>query len=174
MVLISVILYFQLGAHEEKPAQSDLPKDHLAPLAMLVGGQWLSHGQWATGEEFNGRLVYEWGINKKILKAYSYDATPEKKYLQYESVIAWHPGKQQLISYDFGHDGSVGQAVVKHMEKDSCLFQTSPNDEPQGPTIRQTIRLLDHETFVWTMEMETEDGWQQLIESTYHREELPK
>jgi hypothetical protein len=51
------------------------------------------------------RVVYEWGINHKMMKVKSYLKGEKGDQLVYESMFLWHPEKKKLMFYSISVAG---------------------------------------------------------------------
>ena len=147
--------------------------EQVKPMSIFeyfADAEWICESHWASGRPFRGRMVYEWGLGGNILRAYSYDTGPEGEYLRYESILTWHPLKEEYRAYGFGTDGSVGEAEVTHPDGETFIITSLPEEDSAEPVFRQQIRITDRDSFEWTVDMEIDDGWQELIKGTYHRQ----
>src|SRR5262249_38230973 len=80
------------GAAVLPASADDKPANPLDPLDALVGGAWVGKGKGPTKGDFRTKVVYRWGINRRVLKARSYLVGDKGEQLVYESVFTWHPG----------------------------------------------------------------------------------
>ncbi len=151
---------------DDKTAAAD--NDKLAPLERFAG-EWQTHGKWASGEELRARGVYEWGLGKKILKAKTYVMDGDKEYQRYEGVLAWHPKKKSLFEISFSFNGDISEYIIESKDSDTLQIGWTPFHKDQPAKVRQTIKFKDQDSFLWTVELKSDDGWKQLIESTWHR-----
>jgi len=140
----------------------------------FADAEWICESQWSSGNPFKGRMVYEWGLGGKILHAYSYDTGAEGEYLRYESILTWHPLREEFRVYGFGSDGSVGEASVEHPNEETFIITSIPDEISTEPAIRQYIEIVDHDSFNWTVSMEIDDGWQEIIQGIYNRQIHPR
>lgn len=62
MALIATVGFALPASRADEPK----PADSLQPFGRFVGGAWESEG------DFKVRIVYEWGLNRKLLKIKSY------------------------------------------------------------------------------------------------------
>ncbi len=158
-----------LGAGEEEVPAA---QDKLAPLAAFVGGEWATRGYWSNGEELRARNIFAWGVGKKIIKVRTYATRSDgEEYLRYEAVMAWHPRKKSLVEISFAYDGRIQEYILEPAGDDTLRIGWTPYYEGDQPKIRQTLRFVGRDRFVWQVFARAEDGWEQLIESTWHRRE---
>jgi hypothetical protein len=153
------------AADDKSPRQQNM----LAPLERFVGGEWVTDGRWASGEALHARGVYEWGVGKKFIKAYTYVKDGEREYQRYEGIMGWHPKKRSLFEISLAFDGAVSEYMIESKDADTLLIGFSPYGGDQDNKVRQTIKFTDGDTFVWTVSLKADAGWQQIIESTWRR-----
>lgn len=149
---------------EDKPTAAN----KLAPLERFAG-EWVVDGKWSTGEALHARGVYEWGVNKKILKAKTFVMNGDKEYQRYESIMAWHPEKKSLYEITFVFDGDIHEVLIDAKDKDTLHLGWRPFKEGQPSPVRQVIKFLDDDHFQWTVSMKSGDTWKQLIDATWVR-----
>ena len=147
-------------------AQDDAARKALAALDRFVG-EWTVDGRWSDGSSLHARGVYEWGLNKRILKARTYVKDGEKEYQRYESVLAWHPDKKLLFEISFAFDGALSEYVVETAGKDTLRIGWTPFAADKPSRARQVIKFLDKDHFRWTVSLKEGDGWKQLIEAVW-------
>jgi hypothetical protein len=154
------------AADKPSPAQ----ENHLAPLERLLGGEWVVHGKWKSGETLHARNVIAWGLGKKFITAKTFVKDGDKEYQRYEAVFAWHPRKKSLVQYSFAFDGNLSETIVEAKDKDTLHVGWTPFAADQPSNVRQVLHFTDKDTFVWTVSIKTDGGWKELIEATWHRE----
>jgi hypothetical protein len=154
----------------DQEAASSTATDHLAPLARFVGGQWIVHGKWSSGEELRARSTYEWGLARKIIAAKTFVMNGDKEYQRYEGVMAWHPAKKSLFEISFAFNGELTEVLMEPVQADTLRIGWTPYDPERPSKVRQTIKFLDNDTFLWTVLVKSGDNWQQLIEATWRRQ----
>jgi hypothetical protein len=168
-VLASACPGFGLTAANE-PEKGSAEANPFAPLERFVGGQWVTHGRWASGEELHARAVFEWGIARKIITAKVYVKNGASEYQRYEEVLAWHPKKKCLFEMTFAFDGHISETVIEK-EGEGLRFGWTPYDSTEENKVRQTIRFQGKDSYVWTVFLKGKDGWKQIIQSIWNREE---
>jgi hypothetical protein len=154
-----------------------LPADDskLAPLERFAG-EWVVEGKWSNGETLHARTVYEWGLNKKIMKAQTFVRNGAKEYQRYESIMAWHPEKKSLYEISFVFDGDLHEVLIDPVDKDTLRIGWTPVHEGQ-PTpgqvskgnARQVIKFLDDDHFQWIVTIKDGAEWKPLIDATWTR-----
>jgi hypothetical protein len=149
---------------DEKPAADN----KLAILDRFVG-EWEVEGQWAEGSSLHARSVYEWGLNKKILKAKTFVRDGDKEYQRYESVLAWHPDKKSLYEISFAFDGAISEYLIESKDEDTLRMGWTPVTPDKPSRVRQVLKFLDKDHFQWTVSLQDGESWKQLIEATWKR-----
>jgi hypothetical protein len=140
----------------------------LAPLERFAG-EWTVNGKWNNGEELQARNVYEWGLGNKILTSKTFVKSDKGEYQRYEGVMAWHPKKKSLFIISFAYDGNMTENVVEAKGDDTLLIGFSPFHTGEPSKVRQTIQFKDKDHFTWKVELQSDKGWQELIDATWVR-----
>jgi hypothetical protein len=141
----------------------------LESLACLVGGTWIGEGQHGPDSEFRTRVVYEWGLNRRLLKAKSFLRGDKGERLVYESVFTWHPQKNKLIFLSISAEGGIFEGTVERKgDTFECVFNSYSGTA--SSRFRQTIQFLDADHTLWTVFAKKGDDWVKVIESKQHRE----
>lgn len=140
---------------------------HLSPLARVIGA-WKSVCRESDGGEFHAKVVFEWGLRGKIIKCRSYVVKEGDEQLVYESFLAWHPGKKQIIglcfsAWDAMYDGEfdVTGNIVKYTWKSYTVDKVDEH--------YQTMDFTDQDTCVWTVFTKKDSEWVQSKQATYER-----
>jgi hypothetical protein len=151
------------------PADQKKESNPLDALARFVGGGWIGEGRHGPDSEFRTRVVYEWGLNRRLLKAKSYLSGDKGERLVYESVFTWHPEKKKLIFLSVSAEGGIFEGA---MEKKGDTFESVFNSYAGNSTsiFRQTIQFLDDDHTLWTVFAKKGEDWVKVIESKQHRE----
>jgi hypothetical protein len=138
-------------------------------LACFVGGAWIGDGRHGPDSDFRTRVVYEWGLNRRLLKAKSYLHGDKGERLVYESVFTWHPEKKKLVFLSVSAEGGIFEGTV---EKKGNIFESlfHSYSGSADSTFRQTIQFLDDDHTLWTVFAKKGETWVKVIESKQHRE----
>jgi hypothetical protein len=141
-------------------------------LACFVGGGWIGEGRHGSDSDFRTRVVYEWGLNHRLLKAKSYLSRDKGEQLLYESVLTWHPQKKQLVFLSVSAEGGIFEGTT---EKKGKVFESQFNSHSgaASSTFRQTIQFVDDDHTLWTVFAKKGNDWVKVIESKQHRESRP-
>jgi hypothetical protein len=143
----------------------------LAPLGRFVGGEWVVHGKWNSGQELHARSVYTWGVGNKVLlgKTFVQDGKGGE-YQRYEEIFYFHPKRQRLEHLSVAFNGELSETVADVVDANTLKFGYTPFQEGQTPKVRQVITFLDNDSFTWKVDLQVKDGWQPLIEATWKRQ----
>lgn len=134
-------------------AHADAPQaEPLQPFARFVGGAWESDG------EMKVRVVYEWGLNKKLLKIKSFLVGKDGPRLVYESSVYWHPEKKQVIFQSTSATGGIFEGVMTPKDNVYTSVFTSFEGDKATP-FRQTLEFIDDDTVTWTVFGKKGDEW---------------
>jgi hypothetical protein len=136
------------------PSRADdaKPADPLEPFARFVGGAWESEG------DFKVRVVYDWGLNKKLLKIKSYLSGKDGFQLVYESGVYWHPEKKQVVFQSVSAKGGLFEGVMTAKDNVYTSVFTSYEGDKATP-YRQTLEFLDDDHVLWTVFGKKGDEW---------------
>jgi hypothetical protein len=150
-------------------AEENKESNPLESLAGFVGGAWIGEGRHGADSGFRTRVVYEWGLNHRLLKAKSYLHGDKGERLVYESVFTWHPEKKRLVFLSVSAEGGIFEGTA---EKKGKVFESLFHSYSGATTsmFRQTIQFLDDDHAVWTVFAKKGDDWVKVIESKQHRE----
>jgi hypothetical protein len=124
----------------------------LEPFARFVGGAWESEG------DFKVRIVYEWGLNRKLLKIKSYLIGKDGPNLAYESAVYWHPEKKEIVFQSVSARGGLFDGVMTARGNTYTSVFTSYEGDKATP-FRQTIEFLDDDHVMWTVLGKKGDEW---------------
>jgi hypothetical protein len=135
-------------------ARADEPRsaDPLEPFARFVGGAWESEG------DFKVRIVYDWGLNKKLLKIKSFLIDKDGPNLVYESSVYWHPEKKEVVFQSVSAKGGLFDGVMTTKGNVYTSVFTSYEGDKATP-FRQTIEFLDDDHVLWTVLGKKGDEW---------------
>ena len=133
-------------------AEDSTAANPLEPFRRFVGGAWKTHG------DVKVRVVYEWGLNKKLLKIKSYLGGESGEKLVYESVVYWHPQKKHVAFQSVSAQGGLFDGVMTVQGNTFSSEFTSYNDDKVTP-YRQTLEFLDDDHVIWTVLGKKGDEW---------------
>ncbi len=162
------VLVFSLAAFAPSSRADDpKPAEPLAAFDRFVGGAWVSEG------DFKVRVVYEWGLNKKLLKLKSYLVGEEGPRLVYESVVYWHPEKKHIAFQSVSGQGGLFDGV---MTVDGKTYRSEFTSYTNGTSsqFKQSIEFLDDDNVLWTVQGKRDGEWVTLNQTKEHRERTPE
>jgi hypothetical protein len=154
-----LLLGFAPTVARAEPPESAEP---LAPFARFVGGAWESEG------DFKVRVVYEWGLNKKLIKIKSYLPDADGPKLVYESAVYWHPAKKEVVFQSVSGQGGIFDGVMTVKGNVYSSAFTSYTGDKATP-FRQTIEFTDDDHVLWTVLGKKGDEWVTLHSVKEHR-----
>ncbi len=126
----------------------------MAAFARLIGGEWhigpLRH-------------VFEWGIGKSSVVGRSYD---DQGRLASEARWFFHPGEQVIRGYSVDTGGALFEMTTR-FEGDE-LHNSLKTWAADGSVASYSARWVftGEDSYDWTLHAETEDGSQQIMESS--------
>ena len=91
----------------------------LDDLSNLVGGQWEINTQWGDGTKFKQEIIYEWSLNKKILKAKTYGTVnmeTREHGLRNEGIRAFDKTNNKIKFWEFDVFGGIveGEVIIEN------------------------------------------------------------
>ena len=133
-------------------ADDPRPADPLEPFARFVGGAWESEG------DFKVKIVYEWGLNKKLLKIKSFLIGKDGPKLVYESSVYWHPEKKEVVFQSVSGQAGLFDGVMTVKGNTFTSVFTSFEGDKATPFL-QTLEFLDDDHVLWTILGKKGDEW---------------
>jgi hypothetical protein len=158
------LTFLAQSAPAQTGATKSAPDDPLAPFGRFVGGAWESEG------DFRVRVVYEWGLGKKLLKIKSFLFSKEKSEprLVYESAVYFHPEKRQVVFQSVSAEGGLFDGVMTPQANTYESIFTSYKGA-EKTEFRQTIEFLDDDHVIWKVFAKDGSGWKLLHNVKEHR-----
>lgn len=143
-------------------AEESSPAEPLAAFERFVGGAWQSEG------DFKVRIVYEWGLNKKLLKIKSYLVGESGPQLVYESSVYWHPVKKQVVFQSVSSRGGLFDGTMS-VDKNVYKSEFASYDGENTAHYRQSITFVDDDNVLWSVQSKKGNDWVTLHEVPEHR-----
>jgi hypothetical protein len=168
IVMATILAFSGIATGGDKTAA----EDKLAGLDRFAG-EWEVEGKWSDGQTLLARTVYEWGLNKKLMKASTFVKDGKKEYQRYEGILAWHPEKKSLFQISFAFDGSISEVLMHAKDKDTYQIGFEPFTAGKPTKVRQTLRFLDNDRYQWQVFIQEGTDWKQIIDATWKRK-LPR
>jgi hypothetical protein len=156
----AVFLLPAAGADEKAAANP------LAGLGYFVGGAWVGEKDTTPGARV--RVVYEWGLNKRLLTIRSFLSDGKSERQVYESFCTYHPGKKQIVFLSIAAEGHIFDGTMER-KGDSLESQFDALAADRKTSYRQTLRILDDNHTLWTVHVKKGDEWAKLFEGKLAR-----
>jgi hypothetical protein len=144
-------------------------ESRLSFFAPFVGGEWHATSTEPDGGVFHPKVVYEWGLGGKIVKARSFVITDKGEDLVYEMVCGWHPQKQAVVFRSYSAWDSLYDGTIR-IVGDTLEYEWDGFRKEKVTRYRQEIRMLDDDRYSWVVFAKTDEDWEQIKEMIYHRE----
>lgn len=130
-------------------------------LENLVGGTWLYEGQWGNGQKFKQEHIFEWGLNRQIMKVKTYGTVNQEtgEYgLRNEGIRAWDTKTETVKFYEFDVFGgaTIGDCVF---EKDRFHYEYLYEIEGRQQLMRDTWKFMDKDTYLFSVNLKSGDEW---------------
>jgi hypothetical protein len=154
--LFGLTLLAQSALAQTDPAKS-ATDDPLAPFGRFVGGAWESDG------DFRVHIVYEWGLNKKLLKIKSFRYQKDELRLLYESAVYFHPEKRQVVFQSVSAEGGLFDGVMTPQGNTYESIFTSYNGSKKTE-FRQTLEFVDDDHLIWKLFSKDGTDWKQMVD----------
>ena len=159
------------SAVPEEPASSD----PLAPLARLLGGEWVARGADVNEREaapLDIVVTYRWGVNRKHIRSESHVVRDGERRLEFEAMIGWHPRDQTLVFFAFSAEGTVFEGTVQ-ARGDDLELRWEAFEENSVKSYRQNLRFAGSDEYVSSLFMRSAGGWERISEATFRRRSAP-
>ncbi len=147
-------------------------ESRLRPLERLIG-TWEARSAEGDGGEFHVRMAYEWSLGGKVILGHSFvmkDGQPQRVY---ETIIGWHPGKQEIVFQSYSLWDSLYDGELE-IDGDTVRFEWDGFSKDKTTRYRQTIRFLDDDRYEWTVFTRMASGWEQSKQMVVHRVAEPR
>jgi len=159
------------SALPEEPASGD----PLAPLARLLGGEWVARGAVVNEREaapLDIVVTYRWGVNRKHVRSESYVVRDGERRLEFEAMIGWHPRDKTLVFFAFSADGTVFEGTV--IAREGVLeFRWEAFEQNSVKSYLQNLRFTGSDEYVSSLFMRSAGGWERISEATFQRRSAP-
>ncbi|HEV3164467.1 MAG TPA: hypothetical protein VGZ22_10615 [Isosphaeraceae bacterium] len=169
---IGLLFMACLAACPAQRLKADEPRDSnpLESLSRFVGGAWVTRSDASESNDshFRVRVIYEWGINHKLMKVKSFLTGEKGEQLVYESFFFWHPGNKKLEFYSISIDGSIFEGSTEARQNTyESVFDSISADKKS--TFKQTLTFLDDDTLQWTVFSKKDGDWAKMIDAKEYR-----
>jgi hypothetical protein len=162
VVVAAAVCLLPAAGADEKPAANPLDG-----LGFFIGGAWVGQGKGPT-PDFRTRVVYEWGLNKKVLKIRSFLSDGKGERQVYESFCTYHPDKKKIVFLSVAADGHIFDGTLER-KGDAVEYEFVSFFGDKKTAYRQTTRIVDNDNVVWTVLGKKGDEWVTVIEAKQQR-----
>jgi hypothetical protein len=155
------------SAIPEEPASGD----PLAPLAHLLGGEWVARGADVNEREATRLdivVTYRWGVNRKHIRSESSVVRDGERHLEFEAMIGWHPRDKTLVFFAFSADGTVFEGTVT-ASQGVLEFRWEAFEKNNVKSYRQNLRFSGSDEYVSGLFVRGSGGWERISEATFRR-----
>ena len=152
-------------------AQAHQKTDKLGLYAKLVGGVWDSKAGWEGGKtSLHARVSYHWMTGGTVIHCISnvVDKAGQEK-LAYDTIMFWHPQEKQVKFLSFGTGGNLFEGTSA-FSGDRVEHRWQSREANGTTDYRETITLIDPDTYRWVVYRKNGQEWQQIMDSIYTRE----
>lgn len=167
IILITVLLSASTMAAQEGNTMEEL-------FGNMTSGKWHIEAEWnKSGMPFVQDVVYEWSLDKKIIKAKTYGTVnmeTEEFGLRNEGIRAYDPAKGKVGFWEFDVYGNV---VTGNVIKENGTLHYEYEQEINGnkTLFRDGWTRVDDNTYNFTVNMMKEGEWLTLLEGEFVRTE---
>lgn len=92
----------------------DSLQQKLLAFENLIGGKWVTAEKWTNGGQFKQEILFEWGLNRKMIKTTSYGFIDQKTKtfgLRNEGVRVWDKNQESIRFWEFDTYGGITEGV---------------------------------------------------------------
>jgi hypothetical protein len=135
----------------------------LDEVGRLVGGAWVGDVTMSDGTVFQGKVIYRWGVNRKVVKSETYFVFNGEARLVAEGITGVHPATGEVMFHDFGAGGEYSAGT---MSVDGAVFELKWTEFGGRREVRyrQTLRLEGEDQYVWRIHQEKAGEWLPIME----------
>ncbi|MEM9917629.1 MAG: DUF4440 domain-containing protein [Bacteroidota bacterium] len=140
----------------------------LSPFDALVGKTWVAEGQWADGSVFKQEVVFEYDLNKQVVKAHSMGFTDEVRTVwgaRSHGIRQWDAEKQQIVFWEFDTFGGLTQGTVQ-TDSSGFYYEYEYGDGAQKNQLTDAWEQIDPYTYSFKVGVRSNDQWQEVYLQT--------
>ena len=111
----------------------------------LIGGTWLTETEWSNGNQFKQEIIFEWGLNHKIVKVKTLGTVDQrtKEYgLRNEGIRAWNAQDSTIQFWEFDVFGGITSGLCYFDGKDLHYEY-----EYHSQKLRESWLFIDSDTY---------------------------
>lgn len=150
------------------PATAPDPMKSVKVFAPFIG-EWRIDAKWDSGAPLQARGTFEWELGGAHLRTATFLPTDTGEAQRYLGIISYHPGKKSLVSYSFAVDGGIRESLVSTTDGKTFLFGFEPFDASDPANLRQTLVIVDPDTYTWLVEMKQNGEWKRMMLGEWKR-----
>lgn len=125
-------------------------QSELSGFENLVGSKWGVVGKWSNGEDFRQEYLFEWSLDKKLIKVQTFGTTnmlTGEHGLRNEGIRFWKENEETIKFYEFDIFGSVTKGVCT-IDGSNIIYDY----EYEGLTFRDSWIFKDKDTYQYVVE----------------------
>jgi len=111
----------------------------------LVGGIWLTEGEWSNGQKFKQEVDFSWGLNQKIVKVKTYgtiDPKGKEYGLRNEGIRSYNAQDSVIQFWEFDIFGGITTGICYFNNKD-LYYEYDYN----GETLLESWMYVDEDNY---------------------------
>ena len=140
-------------------------------ISALIGGKWVVEGKWPNGGAFKQEQIYEWGLNKSIIKVKTLGSIDEKGTfgLRNEGIRAWDSKANVMKMWEFDVFGGITVGIAD-VEGNSHYFEYDYADSGKTRKFRDLWTKVGPDLYDYKVGIFEDGKWQSVfLESQYKR-----
>ena len=118
---------------------------NLSHFQNFVGGKWQMEGKWSNGKTFKQEVVFNWGLNKNIVKVKTFGVTNPQtgEYgLRNEGIRAWNKEKNTIEFWEFDLFGGITEGTCNFEGKNLFYLYNYHGEE-----LKESWIYIDENTY---------------------------
>lgn len=163
VIILSMILSVPVIGQSKDSAK-------LHGFSNLIGGTWLTETEWSNGNKFKQEIIFEWGLDQKIVKVKTFGTIDQKtkEYgLRNEGVRAWNTQDSTIQFWEFDVFGGITTGLCYFKGKDLHYEY-----EYHGEKLWETWIFVDSNTYQYKVSSLLNGNIDKVyMESTYKKNE---
>jgi hypothetical protein len=126
-------------------------------------GKWKGNGEWMDGNKFEQEVVFEFGLNKAIIKSKTYDNISRDSFkygLRNEGINAWSEAEKQIKFWEFDIFGGITSGSCRIENKD--IYYDYLYDFGEGPMpLTDAWLYIDDNSYTLKVGVYKDGKWEQ-------------
>ncbi|MEP1096102.1 MAG: hypothetical protein ABJG78_13390 [Cyclobacteriaceae bacterium] len=127
-----------------------IAQSELSAFENLVGSKWEVVGKWSNGEDFRQEYLFEWSLDKKLIKVQTFGTTnmlTGEYGLRNEGIRFWKENEEVIKFYEFDIFGGITEGVCT-IDSNSIIYDYVY----EGLTFRDSWIFKDLNTYQYVVE----------------------